>query len=174
LGRFNDAIKVYKEQLSLDSLNAYNFVFEGLAKTYAYLDTNLDEAEKMIATVIKENPTSDSSLSGTLGWIHFKQAKQGKGNYETALNEVKKAIAYYSNKNHPIQLYRPTLAELYFFLANICEAMGKKEDAKEYYQTCLKLNRGDTYIKRVAEKSMKQISLLPAPPFGENYNFAHL
>ncbi|MEO0095791.1 MAG: protein kinase [candidate division WOR-3 bacterium] len=154
-GKFHDAIQFYRECLSMDSINSYNLVFEGLAKDYAYLDTNLEEAEKMITDAIKEDPESDSSLSGTLGWIHFKQAKQGKGNYENALNEVKKAIAYYSNENHPIQIYRPTLAELYFFLANIYEAMGKIEESSENYKECLKLNRGDTYIKKVAQERLK-------------------
>jgi tetratricopeptide (TPR) repeat protein len=157
VGKFREAIETYNKCLKRQ--DSWTLVFEGLAKAYGYADTNLNEAEKIVKQNISED---DSSLCKLLGWIYYKKAK-GKGlkgnspEYMKAFDEVNKTLTVYQRSYPKDPTLKYPLAEVYFFLGNITEEMGKSVDAKKYYKECLRLNRGNTYIKRTVEKTLNKL-----------------
>jgi len=84
-GQKQSSVDIMQHIIELDPqhYNALNY----LGYTYTELGKNLDEAELLITRALKIKP-DDGYITDSLGWVHYK-----KGNYELALQFLKKAAA---------------------------------------------------------------------------------
>ncbi|WP_207679651.1 tetratricopeptide repeat protein [Desulfonema magnum] len=83
-GRKEDCIEAMKESIRLDpeNANALNY----LGYTYADLEQDLDEAERLVIEALKYKP-DDGYIIDSLGWVYFK-----KGLFNKAVKTLEKAV----------------------------------------------------------------------------------
>jgi tetratricopeptide (TPR) repeat protein len=79
----NDCIEAMRKAIELDPKDATALNYLGY--TYADLGQNLDEAERLVLEALKYKP-NDGYITDSLGWVYYQ-----KGNYEKALQHLKKA-----------------------------------------------------------------------------------
>ncbi len=119
-GKFQDAIETYRKVLD------YNPRFAPAANNLAWLLTekvkgNLDEALKL-AQIAKEILPNQSSVSDTIGWIHFK-----RGSKTIALSMLEEAIAQEKAEKDEDRIN----PEILFHLAQVQAAVGQNDQAKK-------------------------------------------
>ena len=83
-GKKEKCITAMKKVIALDPkhANALNY----LGYTYAELDRNLDEAERLIKEALKYMP-EDGYITDSLGWVYYK-----KGDFPQAVKHLEKAV----------------------------------------------------------------------------------
>ncbi len=132
MGRKEDCIASMKNAIDLDPKNANALNYLGY--TYAEMNKNLDEAERLIKAALKEKP-DDGYITDSLGWVYFK-----KGFYTIALKYLKKAVSF-----------APEDTTILEHVGDAYLKMNEKEKALQYYRHSL-LNR-----KKDKEKLEKKI-----------------
>lgn len=130
LGQRDSAFACYDEALTLDPGNliamnncAYHLAVEGL---------DLDRAEKLSATTIREQPQNATSLD-TYAWVMFK-----KKDYVMAKDYINRALEYEEEPS----------AELYEHAGDIYFMDGRPDEALEYWEKALDLDPDNELLSR--------------------------
>jgi len=135
-GKKEKSIDQMKKVIALDpeNANALNY----LGYTYADLDRNLDEAEKLILQALKFKP-DDGYITDSLGWVYFK-----KGLFKKALKYLERAANIIPDD--------PIILE---HLGDAFRAQNNREKALEAYRRSL-LNKNKD--KTGVEKKIRELS----------------
>jgi len=121
-------------RLDPEHANALNY----LGYTYAELGQNLDEAESLIKTALKQKP-DDGYITDSLGWVYFK-----KGLFSQAVKLLETAVS--------LEPDDPTILE---HLGDAYLKLDEKEKALQLYKRSLLNKEND---KAALEKKIQALN----------------
>ena len=125
------------EQLLLEAIKLkpdYSTAYNALGYSYADRGIKLEEAKRYIEIALAYEPNNHYILD-SMGWIHFKM-----GNLEIAMKYIRKA---YTINNDP---------EIAAHLGEILWVQGKKEEAREIWESSLNRHPSNTVLLETSNR----------------------
>jgi tetratricopeptide (TPR) repeat protein len=126
-GEFDSAAVTFRELLK--KWPGFNPALNYLGYMYADKGINLQEAKSLIEAAVKAEPQNAAYLD-SYGWVFYRLDK-----FDKALNQLKKAAALTKD------------VTVFDHLADTYNAMGKTDEARQWWQKALELDPGNSAIK---------------------------